>query len=89
MKSKSAAVNRARQFALIIGNSSCANETRLASQIVDCRYALSEQVSLPGAARGLPAWEAKIAIGWSRRAFAFTGLLLNMRKIRVDSDNKR
>ena len=60
----------------------------MASQIVDCRYALSEQVSLPGAARGLPASQAKNrdrveSPGVSR------GHLLNMRKIRVDSDNKR
>jgi len=34
----------------------------MASQIVDGRYALSEQASLPAAARGLPAWVAKIAI---------------------------
>src|SRR5436190_19558393 len=34
MKSKSAAVNRARQFALIIGTSSCATKGRMASQIV-------------------------------------------------------
>src|SRR5437867_13023111 len=33
MKSKSAAVNRARQFALIIGNSHCATEVRMASQM--------------------------------------------------------
>src|SRR5438094_9870343 len=32
MKSKSAAVNRARQFALIIGTSSCAIHARMASQ---------------------------------------------------------
>jgi hypothetical protein len=32
MKSKSAAVNRARQFALIIGNSSCAMSPLMASQ---------------------------------------------------------
>ena len=62
MKSKSAAVNRARQFARIIGNLLCEVEARMASQIVDCRYALSEQVSLAGAARGLSAWVAKIAI---------------------------
>src|SRR5213594_2144719 len=33
MKSKSAAVNRARQFALTIGTSSCARDARMASQI--------------------------------------------------------
>jgi ribulose kinase len=33
MKSKSAAVNRARQFALIIGTSSCAMDAHMASQI--------------------------------------------------------
>jgi ribulose kinase len=33
MKSKSAAVNRARQFALIIGTSSCAIAAAMASQI--------------------------------------------------------
>src|SRR5207249_10756694 len=33
MSSKSAAVNRARQFALIIGNSHCATEVRMASQM--------------------------------------------------------
>jgi hypothetical protein len=45
----------------------------MASPIVDCRYALSERVSLAGAARGLPAWVAKTAIWWSRRTFAFQG----------------
>jgi hypothetical protein len=35
MKSKSAAVNRARQFALIIGTSSCAIRALMASQIAD------------------------------------------------------
>ena len=34
----------------------------MASQIVDRRYALSKRLFLPGAARGLPAWVAKIAI---------------------------
>jgi len=33
MKSKSAAVNRARQFALIIGTTSCAIHAHMASQI--------------------------------------------------------
>src|SRR6266487_2102894 len=34
MKSKSAAVNRARQFALTIGNAECAMEARMASKII-------------------------------------------------------
>jgi len=34
----------------------------MASQIADCRYALSEQISLSGAARGLPACVTKTAI---------------------------
>jgi len=37
MKSKSAAVNRARQFALIIGTSSCAMNAPMASQIANGR----------------------------------------------------
>jgi hypothetical protein len=62
----------------------------MASQIVDCRHALSEHVSLPGAARGLPAWVAKIAfwLKWPSVRLP-RGLLLNVHKIRVDSDNKR
>src|SRR5439155_21185630 len=57
MKSKSAAVNRARQFALTIGTSSCAMCASMASKIADCLL-----------------WPDPI---------------LSVRKIRVDSDNKR
>ena len=52
----------AREFALIIGTSQCAIETLLASQIADYRHALSKQVSLPAAARGLLPCVAKTAI---------------------------
>src|SRR4026207_2305478 len=50
MKSKSTAVNRARQFARIIGTSLCATRGRVASQIV-LRGTQAAGLSLPAACR--------------------------------------
>jgi hypothetical protein len=52
----------------------------MASQIADCRYAPSEQISLLGAAGGL---------GKSPGVCLHPGPFLNIHKIRDDSDNKR
>jgi hypothetical protein len=52
----------------------------MASQIADCRYVPSEQISLLGAADGL---------GKSPGLCLHPGPSLNVHKIRGDSDNKR
>jgi hypothetical protein len=52
----------------------------MASQIADCRYAPSEQISLLGAAGGL---------GKSPAVCLHPGPFLNVHKIRDDPDNKR